>query len=112
MQLLKLSRIFTTLCFGLAMLVAGPVFSAETSWNDLSQAGGSKPIVLAAADAEPGEAGKPESGTLVLPAATEKKEAEKKCMTVCQKWGQDCVYDNQRGRKCRRTCKQFGQECF
>ena len=112
MQTLKSFRITTTLCFGLMLFIASPAFAAEISWNQLSGDSTAHSIVIAAADAEVGEPGKPESGTLVLPAATEKKEAEKKCMTVCQKWGQDCVYDNQRGRKCRRTCKQFGQECF
>ncbi|NKB37920.1 MAG: hypothetical protein GKR93_12260 [Gammaproteobacteria bacterium] len=69
-------------------------------------------LLLAAADEQHSESQDLPSGTLVLPVAKDEKEVEKKCMTVCQKWGQDCVYDNQRGRKCRRSCKQFGQECF
>ena len=56
----------------------------------------------------------PAPGTLVLPGQTNVSDSdkEKKCMTVCARWGQDCIYDQNRGRKCRRTCKQFTQECF
>ncbi len=55
----------------------------------------------------------PRSGALVLPAAVDDEKDEKKCMTVCQRWGQECMIDTTRGvRKCRRTCKEFGQECF
>ena len=70
MRSIKLSRIFTTLCCGLLMLFAGPAFSIDATDTG--------PIMVAAADAESSETGKPESGTLVLPAATEKKEADKK----------------------------------
>ena len=56
---------------------------------------------------------KPRSGSLVLPVAVDEEKSEKKCMTVCQRWGQECMIDSTRGvRKCRRTCKEFGQECF
>ena len=54
----------------------------------------------------------PRSGSLVLPAAAEEEKSEKKCMTVCQRWGQECMIDPRGVRKCRRTCKEFGQECF
>ena len=55
----------------------------------------------------------PPSGSLVLPATVDEDKTEKKCMTVCQRWGEECMIDNARGvRKCRRTCKEFGQECF
>jgi len=40
-------------------------------------------------------------------------KTEKKCMTVCEKWGEDCVINPRTGtRKCRRTCKKLTQECF
>jgi len=57
------------------------------------------------------------SGSLLLPEASgASNEKEKKCMTVCGRWGEDCTYIN-RGvggttRSCRRTCQQFTQECF
>ena len=72
--------------------------------------------MLAQADskAEPDEKEKPRSGTLVMPADYEKASdnKEKKCMTVCSRWGETCVFDVNRGRKCRRTCKEFAEECF
>ena len=57
---------------------------------------------------------RPKSGTLVMPSDTGKKDDKegKKCMTVCNRWGQDCIIDPARGRLCRRTCKEFGEECF
>jgi len=56
----------------------------------------------------------PESGTLVVPGSETKpgEQKEKKCMTVCKQWGEDCIIDARQGRKCRRTCKDFGEECF
>jgi hypothetical protein len=58
----------------------------------------------------------PMPGTLVLPGEVKQKQDGKKCMTVCARWGEECVYIN-RGtggteRKCRRTCQQFTSECF
>lgn len=54
------------------------------------------------------------SGSLILPLDSGKKDekAGKKCMTVCNRWGKDCIIDPNRGRQCRRTCKEFGEECF
>ena len=41
------------------------------------------------------------------------EKTQKKCMTVCEKWGEDCVINPRTGtRKCRRTCKKLTQECF
>ena len=58
----------------------------------------------------------PLPGTLVLPEHTTRDDTEKKCMTVCARWGEECTYIN-RGtagttRSCRRTCQQYTQECF
>jgi len=52
------------------------------------------------------------SGELVIPGERE-RSAEKKCMTVCKEWGEDCVINPRTGsRKCRRACMRFGEECF
>ena len=52
------------------------------------------------------------SGPLVLP-DNDSDKSEKKCMKVCEKWGEDCVINPKTGsRKCRRVCKNFGEECF
>ncbi len=68
---------------------------------------------LAEVDNNDADDEKPRSGSLILPATAVDDKSEKKCMTICQRWGQECIIDNTRGvRKCRRTCKEFGQECF
>jgi hypothetical protein len=56
----------------------------------------------------------PKSGTLLLPESLDrdKNAKDKKCMTVCNRWGEDCIIDPRRGRQCRRTCKEFGEACF
>ena len=57
-------------------------------------------------------------GTLLLPDSqqSEKPASEKRCMTVCARWGEECLLLNRGAggmeRKCRRTCKQFAEECF
>jgi len=52
------------------------------------------------------------SGDLIIPGASENKATEKKCVTVCDKWGEECIYNPRSGRKCRRVCKSFGKECI
>jgi len=55
----------------------------------------------------------PKDGALIIPDDDSDKLDKKKCMTVCEQWGQDCVVNPKTGsRRCRRTCKQFGEECF
>jgi len=55
---------------------------------------------------------KPLDGELVLPDDYNRAD-EKKCMTVCDQWGEDCIINPRTGsRKCRRVCKSFTEECF
>ncbi len=55
---------------------------------------------------------KPLDGELQLPDDYDKAE-EKKCLTVCDKWGEDCILNPRTGsRNCRRVCKSFAEECF
>ena len=58
----------------------------------------------------------PAAGTYILPEAPGPGTEGKKCMTVCARWGEDCLLINKGAggmqRKCRRTCKQFSEECF
>ena len=55
---------------------------------------------------------KPLDGELLLPDDYNKAE-EKKCVTVCDQWGEDCILNPKTGsRKCRRVCKSFAEECF
>ena len=54
-----------------------------------------------------------QSGSLVFPGENESQGKEKKCVTVCDEWGRDCIINPKTGqRKCRRMCKLFGQECL
>ena len=65
---------------------------------------------------------RPPSGSLLLPAQSfqnnnnKNNNVDKRCMTVCERWGEECMLVNQgvgaMSRKCRRTCKQFTEECF
>lgn len=74
----------------MALLVSAPVSSEES--EDMSV--------------------KPLDGELVLPDDYNKAE-DKKCMTVCDQWGEDCIINPRTGsRKCRRVCKSFTEECF
>jgi hypothetical protein len=73
--------------------------------------------LLAQNEQRPAEVNPPASGTLLLPADnTTDNDAEKKCMTVCSSWGEECTYVNRGSggttRSCRRTCQQYTQECF
>jgi len=53
------------------------------------------------------------SGPLVIPEDDDSDNSKKKCMKVCDKWGEDCVINPRTGsRKCRKICKDFGEECF
>jgi hypothetical protein len=59
-----------------------------------------------------GRSVKPLDGELLLPDDYNKVE-EKKCMTVCDRWGEDCILNPRTGsRKCRRVCKSFAEDCF
>lgn len=68
-------------------------------------------------------------GALLLPEAAGPDVGEKKCITVCARWGEDCLLTSRGGgaaavpggraaavprykRVCRQTCKQFAEECF
>ena len=74
--------------------IAGILFLVESSEESIS-------------DSEP------QSGDLVIPGAKENEGKEKQCVTVCYKWGKDCIINPRTGaRKCRRMCKSFGKECI
>ena len=65
---------------------------------------------LAVEAAEPTD---PAGNTTETPADKAPDKAEKKCLTVCERWGEDCMINPRTGsRNCRRVCKELGQECF
>lgn len=51
-------------------------------------------------------------GELLLPEDYD-RGAEKKCVTVCKEWGENCIINPATGsRKCRRVCQSFTEECY
>ena len=60
----------------------------------------------------------PLDGELLLPEGYNKTAEEKKCITVCSQWGEDCILSinpsatGSASRKCRRVCKSFAEACF
>lgn len=83
-------KTFQVMLISLAITVSVPVFSADSDDRSV----------------------KPLDGELQLPDDYDKAE-DKKCMTVCDQWGEDCIINPRTGsRKCRRVCKSFTEECF
>ncbi len=61
----------------------------------------------------------PLDGELLLPEGYNNTAEEKKCITVCSQWGEDCILNINpsatgagTSRKCRRVCKSFAETCF
>ena len=61
----------------------------------------------------------PLDGELLLPEGYNNIAEEKKCITVCSEWGEDCILKINpsatgagTSRKCRRVCKSFAEACF
>ena len=57
-----------------------------------------------------------ETVRLRLPTANTEYREDRRCMTVCSTWGEDCVTLNPGSgpvtRKCVRMCKSFAEECL
>ena len=51
-----------------------------------------------------------------VPAGNPEYREDRRCMTVCSRWGEDCVTLNPGtdlvSQKCVRTCKSFAEECL
>ena len=56
----------------------------------------------------------PETASLQFPAETEENPDNRRCMTVCSKWGEECIMVSVDvvTKKCVRTCKSFAKECL
>ena len=53
------------------------------------------------------------SGTLIVPGEGQAVKSEKKCVRVCDKWGERCNINPRTGqKKCMRMCESFGEDCF
>lgn len=57
-----------------------------------------------------------ETASLRVPAAGADNREDRRCMTVCSNWGEECVMISSSAdvmtEKCVRTCKAFAKECF
>ena len=57
-----------------------------------------------------------ETATLRIQTANPEYREDRRCMTVCSRWGEDCVMLNSGSnlvtKKCVRTCKSFAEECL
>ncbi len=132
MQIINLKTLFTSLVFCFIMFCTMQV-AAVTYQNDTYEAQRfdltetfnrygslSETQFLAENTEEPLYGAQPEepnsdirSGDLVIPGASESQGEKKKCITVCDEWGKDCIINPRTGqRKCRRMCKSFGEECL
>ncbi len=79
-----------------SLSISAPVYSEDDTTRSVKSLDGEKPF----------------DGELLLPDDYNDAE-DKKCLTVCDKWGQDCILNPKTGsRKCRRVCKSFAEECF
>ena len=61
----------------------------------------------------------PLDGELLLPEGYNNTTEEKKCITVCSQWGEDCILKINpsatgagTSRKCIRVCKSFAEACY
>lgn len=59
---------------------------------------------------------RPDAGRLFVPAASEERRANRQCMTVCSRWGEECqsvgAQDGGSFKRCRRACQSFAEECL
>jgi len=123
MQIIYLKTLTTSLAFCLITLCTMQVAAAtpendtyETQRFDLSETfngHGALSDTQLLADNKQESKSAPESGDLIIPGARETESKERKCVTICDEWGRDCIINPITGqRKCRRMCKSFGQECL
>ena len=103
----------------IAVSIFGAASAAQQSYAPPGTAGETPPLSLAL-EYENGDV-QPERETASLqirvPAATrEFREDNRRCMTFCSSWGEDCVLHNAGtdhvSKKCVRTCKSFAEECL
>ena len=118
MQIINLKTLSTFLVFCLISLssiqVAAATYEAqEIVLSETLNSHDSLPDTQLLAENEQDSNSAPVSGDIVIPGASEAQGEEKKCVTICEEWGKDCIINPKTGqRKCRRMCKSFGQECL
>ena len=103
--------VITVSLFGAASL-------AQQSYAPAGTPEETRPLALAL-EYENGDV-QPERETASLqiraPAANRDFREDRRCMTFCSSWGEDCVMLNAGtdhvSKKCVRTCKSFSEECL
>jgi len=108
----KLTLLIFITCssFSYAETPGNPVTSEDMNYFHNSQV---PALMLAEADCIDEKTGEPCDGALVIPGQAQEKQAEKKCVRVCSKWGERCTINPRTGqKKCMRTCDKFGEDCF
>ena len=104
-----------------ALIITASVFDASSSIHYPSPAPSelspNPALLILAREYDNGEnEAKPEITNLQLPAPIGENRANRRCMTVCSEWGEECVMENAGSdfvtSKCMRTCTSFAEECL
>ena len=98
--------------------IFGAASTAQQSYAPSGATEETRPLTLAL-EYENGDV-QPERETATLqirvPAGNREFREDRRCMTVCSRWGEDCVILNPGtdhvSKKCVRTCKSFAEECL
>ena len=99
-------------------LFSAAAIAQQSSYAPSGAANDTWPLILAL-EYENGDV-RPERETASLqvqvPAGNPEFREDRRCMTFCSSWGEECVTLNHGTdrvtRKCRRTCKSFSEECL
>ena len=104
-----------------ALVIAASVFDASSSIHYPSSALSAlspdpTSLILAQEYENSDNKPKPETTSLQLFVPGEENRDNRRCMTVCSGWGEECVMVNSESdfvtRKCMRTCVSFAEECL
>ena len=104
-----------------ALVIAASVFDVSSSIHDPTSAPGAlspnpASFILAQEYENDENTPKPETTRIQLPAQIQEFRDNRRCMTVCSGWGEECVMVNTETdfvtQKCMRTCTSFAEECL
>ena len=99
-----------------ASFVDAASLTKQLSFTTLESQTTPAPLILALEYEDSDDQSGPETASLQLPADIEENREDRRCMTVCSGWGEDCVMISPAAdvvaQKCVRTCKSFAEECL